>query len=838
MKRLTRIVVGIVCFLLVVSILLTVIGVVNVRRSFPQTAGELKISGLEAQVDVYRDKFGVPHIYATTQHDLFFAQGYVHAQDRFWQMDFWRHIGSGRLSEMFGESQVETDTFLRTLGWARVAQQELDSLDSTSLSILNAYTDGINAYLENHKGSALSLEYSILKLLNASYQPEPWLPLHSLTWAKAMAWDLRGNMEDEIARANLLKVLTPKQVDELYPPYPSDHPYIVASEELGVRKSESDFQSLASNLRNLSSYLPLTSLQARIAALDSLLGPAGAGIGSNSWVISGKLTATGMPMLANDPHLGIQMPSIWYEIGLHCVTKSASCPVEVTGFSFAGTPGVIIGHNDRIAWGFTNVGPDVIDLYIEKINPDNPNEYEVNGKWVDMTLVQETLLVAGASPVELTVRYTRHGPLIWDSEKENQDMRDKFGIELPEKFAIAMRWTALDISHTFPAIWKLDIANNWDDFRQAAAEFDVPSQNMVYADVDGNIGYQTPGKIPIRASGDGHLPVPGWTDEYEWTGFIPFEKLPYVFNPPKGYVITANNAVVSAEYPYLITNDWDYGYRAERIVEMIEKAPAPIDIAYIQKMQGDNKDLNAETLVPILMQVQLNDARLEKARAILQGWNYQEPMDSAPAALFNVFWSNLLALTFHDEIPKDFWPTGGSQYFEVMRSLVKNPNSPWWDNLATPEVETMEVIFQKAFAAAVDEIEKLQGKDPTKWNWGDLHGAIFRNATLGESGIGPIEALFNRGPFRASGGDSIVNATSWSALEPYQVVWLPSMRMIVDLGNLGNSLTVNTTGQSGHAFHRNYIDMADLWRKIQYHAMLWDLSQIQAEAVDVLKLTP
>jgi penicillin amidase len=844
MKTIRRLLVGLISIILGLSILLGVLGFFTVRRSFPITNGEIHLSGLNGPVDIYRDGYGIPHIYASTLHDVFFAQGYVHAQDRFWQMDFWRHIGSGRLSEMFGQSQLDTDKFLRAMGWARVAQQELDSLDPTSVSILNDYAEGVNAYLADHKGSALSLEYAVLKLLNASYQPEPWTPLHSLTWAKAMAWDLRGNMEEEIARANLLKNLTPQQVDELYPPYPADNPVILPDFKLSSQGNqanaglETSISSFYSNDQQ-GIQAALDGLHQRFTSLDALLGPAGAGIGSNNWVISGKLTATGKPLLANDPHLGIQMPSIWYEIGLHCAPKNTDCNLDVTGFSFASAPGVTIGHNDRIAWGFTNVGPDVIDLYIEKINPDNPDQYEVNGQWVDMTLVNETIQVSGGQPVPITVRYTRHGPLIWDNPKQMQEVQDKWGLELPEKFAIALRWTALEPSHTFPAIWKFDIASNWDEFRAGAAEFDVPAQNLVYADVDGNIGYQTPGKIPVRSSGDGRLPVPGWTDQYEWTGYIPFEELPYAFNPPQGFIATANNAVVGAEYPYLITNDWSYGYRARRIVEMIQNAPSPIDIAYFQQMQGDDKDLNAERLMPILLQIPLTGTRLEKARSILQGWDYQDRMDSAPAALFNAFWRHLLSLTFNDDIlNQDYWPTGGDRWFEVVRGLVKDPGSPWWDIQSTPQVETMNGIFSQALSAAVDEMEKLQGKDPSRWRWGDLHTATFRNATLGESGIAPIEALFNRGPFPTAGGDSIVNATGWSTLEPYSVVWLPSMRMIVDFSNLQNSLTVNTTGQSGHAYHRHYIDLVDLWRNIQYHSMLWERAQVEAHAEGHLKLLP
>jgi len=820
---------------LVVVILLAYI-FVTVRRSFPQTSGNLQLIGLDAPVDIYRDQFGIPQIYAQTTHDLFFAQGYVHAQDRFWQMDFWRHTGSGRLSEMFGDSTLDTDKFLRTLGWARVVQQELKEIDPENLAYLQAYSEGVNAYLDDHKGSALSLEYVVLKLLNPGYEPEPWSPLNTLTWAKAMAWDLGGNMDSEIERAILLKTLTPQQLDELIPPYPADKPVIVPAANTAVKLNLQP--PLASSTRLWANVNPtLLDISRKFNALDDLLGSSGAGLGSNNWVISGKLTSTGMPLLANDPHLAAQMPSIWYEIGLHCQPKGPDCPFDVTGFSFAGVPSVIIGHNDRIAWGLTNVGPDVQDLYIEKVNPQNPNQYEVNGQWVDMQLVQETIQVGGGDPVPLTVRYTRHGPIISETYLP-ADFTDKAGIELPSPYVVALRWTALEPSKVFEAIFGFNRAQNWDEFRQAARGFAAPAQNLVYADVDGNIGYQMPGWVPIRANGDGSLPVPGWTDDYEWNGYIPFEQLPFAFNPPQGYLATANNAVVGFDYPYLITTVWDYGFRAQRIVDMIETAPKPIDIAYIQQMQGDDKNLNAQNLVPVLLQIPLNDSRLENARQILDGWDYQETMDSSSGALFQSFWKHLLADTFQDDLPEDYWPGGDSRWFEVIRNLVQQPDSPWWDVQTTPQVEQRDQIFKQAFSEAVDELESSQGKNPSGWSWGALHTLTFVNQSLGESGVAPIEALFNRGPFQTSGSSSIVNATGWNASRSYKVTSLPSMRMIVDLSDLENSLSIHTTGESGHAYHPNYVDMADMYRNIQYLPMLWERSQVEAHAKTHLQLAP
>jgi penicillin G amidase len=848
-------------------------------QSFPQVNGELQVAGLDGAVDIYRDGMGIPHIYAANVHDLFFAQGYVHAQDRFWQMDFWRHIGSGTLSEMFGKGQVETDAFLRTLGWRQLAEQEYKQLSPEAKAILDAYTEGVNAYIAEREPVELSLEYLILTgLLNRDYVVEPWTPVNSLTWGKAMAWDLGGNMDDEIERAILLKTLTPEQLGELYPPYPDDYPVIVS--EIGDQSSVNSEQlPVASHQWTVASEqlaaVDYQSLAKNIALLDKVLGPRGSEIGSNSWVVSGKLTDTGKPLLANDMHLGIQMPSIWYENSLHCLPRDEACPFDVIGFSFAGVPGVVAGHNDRIAWGFTNLGPDVQDLFIEKVNPDNPDQYEVNGQWVDFKTRKEIINVAGGDPVEITVRLTRHGPVVSDTygslkddvsdEKPKastyqdiskggksanssrntdippQPFKDQAGIELPEHYVMALSWTALTPDTPFEALWNFNKAQNWEEFRAAARHWSVPAQNLIYADVDGNIGYQTPGIIPMRKKGDGSLPVPGWNSEYDWLGSIPFDELPYVYNPESGYVVTANNQANPRDYPYLLTFEWDYGQRADRIADMIENAPGKIDIDYIKQMHGDSKSLNAEVLVPVLLSVELEPELAALREQYLASWDYQETIDSTSALLFEAFWWGLLTDTFSDDLPEEYWPAGGSRWYVVMRDLVQQPDSLWWDDKTTTDkVETRDDIFAQAFSKATQCQSCIDqfGTDISKWKWGEIHSSTFRNQTLGESGIAPIEAMFNRGPFPTSGGKSIVNATGWTVGESFEVNWLPSEREIVDLSNLDNSIAIYTTGQSGHAYHPHYIDMALPWTQLEYAPMWWDKESVIADAEGYLRLVP
>ncbi len=862
MKKLGRILGRLMIGVVIIALLLTAVGLFYFKsylpntvapQSFPQISGTLLVVGLNGTVDIYRDNMGIPHIYAVTAHDLFFAEGYVHAQDRFWQMDAWRHIGSGTLSEMFGKGQVSTDAFLRTLGWAETAQQEYQQLSPDSKAILDAYTDGVNAYLKDHSGTALSLEYAILKLLSPDYKITPWTAVNSLTWGKAMAWDLRGNMDQEIERAVLLKTLTPQQVDELLPPYPADNPVIVNKIGTGTPAS-STTQDAPFQIPDAT----LSALEHNASLLNAALGPASNGIGSNSWAVSGSLTTTGKPILANDEHLEIQMPSIWYQIDLHCMPKSAQCPYEVGGFSFAGVPGVIVGHNDKIAWAYTDNYGDVMDLFIEKVNPDNPNQYMENGQWVNFQTRKETINVSGGSPVTITVRSTDHGPVISDTygplKDTNTDNAPDFvpfkdnnglgsiGRALPNQYVIALEWTALKPSSPFEAIFGFDKAQNWDDFRKAAQYFHVPSQNLTYADVYGNIGYQMPGDIPIRKSGDGRYPVPGWTGQYDWTGYIPFDQLPYTFNPSEGYIVTANNEVISPQnYPHLLTKDWDYGFRANRITEMIKNAPGKIDIAYIQKMQGDDLDSNAAVFVPLLQQLSNqfsgNDAT---ALDLLKNWDGQAKADSAPAAVFESFWSHLLSNTFHDDLPKKYWPDDGSQWNEVMRNLAKNPADPFWDDKTTKNViETRDDILKKSWSQAVSEMEGKFGSDMSKWSWGQIHTATFQNQTLGTTGIGLIDSLFDRGPFPVSGGSNIVNATAWANVgQDYNVTDLPSMRMIVDLSNLSNSLTVHTTGESGHAYNKHYDDMIKMWAAIQYYPMLWDQQTVIGQTEGHLQLIP
>lgn len=828
----------------VVTVLAVVVAgltVWSVRRALPTLDGELTLTGLSAPVTVRRDAHGIPQIYAKTSDDLYRAQGFVHAQDRFWEMDFRRHVTAGRVSELFGESQLETDKYLRTMGWRRVAEQEVALLAPESRKGLEAYAAGVNAWLAANTdvegdgfaaSGALSLEYGILGLQNSDYVIERWSPVDSLAWLKAMAWDLRGNMEAEIRRAALqAEGLAKEQVDQLYPAYPIDRnlPIVTGG---AIVNGAFDAKATAPAAPTVPPATPLAALAAdglndmadALAGLPGLMGNAdGDGIGSNSWVISGKLTATGKPILANDPHLSPSQPGIWYQMGLHC-----ECGTDVAGFTFSGVPGVVIGHNANIAWGFTNLDPDVIDMYLEQVEGD---KVKVGDAWEPLTTRQEVLKVAGGDDVTITVRTSKHGPLLSDASESLK--------KLGGQYAIAMRWTALDPGRTGDAVFAINKAADWDEFRAAAALFEVPAQNIVYADVAGNIGYQSPGRIPVRGKGDGKWFAPGWDPAYDWTGFIPFNELPSVLNPERGYVVTANQAVIGDQYQQHLTDDWSYGYRSQRIYDMIGAAGAKITLDDVQKQQFDNRNGFAPTLIPALQKAPRQaPSQVEKnADALLVDWDFQQGEDSAAAAYYNAIWKNLLGLTF-DELGEDYAADGGDRWFEVVRGLLNSPEDKWWDAKGTPAVEKRDDMLAQAMSAAVKELSEAQGEDPKQWRWGAMHTLTPTHATFGESGIGPIEWLFNRDTVGVSGGDAIVNATGWSAGKGYEVDAVPSMRMIVNLADLDDSRWIQLTGNSGHAFHDNYADQLELWRTGQTLPFRFAKATIEKESTNTQTLKP
>lgn len=892
----------------------------TVRASFPETSGTLQLKGLSGPVKVSRDANGIPQIYAETTEDLYRAQGFVQAQDRFWEMDVRRHLTAGRLSEMFGDGQVETDAFVRTMGWRKVAQEEYDTkLSAATKKVLQAYSEGVNAYLKDHQGKSLSVEYAALEFEN-DYKPEQWTPVDSVAWLKAMAWDLRGNMQDEIDRSLASTRLSPKQIEQLYPAYPygRNKPIVEggavdpATKAFDPKATPTAGQSGqngqdgqpgrngqnnrngqagqngqngqagqngAQNGQNGGAGTPattggagaanglktgLSSLSNTLDKIPALLGPSGNGIGSNSWVVSGKYTTTGKPLLANDPHLAPQLPSLWYQMGLHCTKTGPACQYDVAGYTFAGMPGVVIGHNKDISWGMTNLGADVSDLYLEKVTADS---YLYDGKQLPFATRKEKIKVAGGKDREFTIRTTANGPVVSDRNTELGKVGQDAPVQDPapdraEGYAVSLRWTALDAGRSMDALLELNRAADFTQFRKAAAGFEVPSQNLVYADTKGHIGYQAPGRIPLR-KGDGRYPAPGWDPAYKWTGWIPQDQLPWELDPERGYVVTANQAVIDKKYPYNLTSDWGYGVRSQRINDLIQskiKDGGKISTDDMQKMQMDNTSEIAKLLTPYLLKIELKGANeretkyVREAQKLLQGWDYTQEADSAAAAYFNAVWRNTLKLAFGNKLPKELrvkdqclrvrpandagpqedldgnarlvtecgerdadsaQPDGGDRWFEVIRSILDKPEDDWWKfgTRSNPGASNRDELLARAMKDARWELTSKLGKDVNSWSWGRLHQLTLKNQTLGKEGPGIVQWVLNRGPWNLAGGEAAVNASGWNAAGGYEAVWVPSMRMVVNLDDLDKSRWINLTGASGHAYNEHYYDQTDKWAK-------------------------
>ncbi|WP_227464221.1 penicillin acylase family protein [Nocardioides lijunqiniae] len=821
--------------------------VVLARRPLPQTTGELVLPGLTGEVEVVRDEHGIPQLYADTLDDLMRGQGYVHAQERFFEMDVRRHATAGRLAEMFGEDALETDLYVRTMGWRRVAERELALVEPSTRTALEAYAAGVNAFLAESSPTETALEYTVLNAGGLDYHPEDWTAVDSLAWLKAMAWDLRGNMAEEIDRVLTADAVGARRAAELYPAYPyAEHAPIVQQGAVvdGVFEQDATTGGTRNPQRapfTAAQRAPLAALGEGLARMPSWLGR-GEGLGSNSWVVDGEHSATGEPLLANDPHLGVGIPGVWMQMGLHCRRVGPECPLDVAGFTFSGVPGVIIGHNADIAWGFTNLGPDVTDLFVERVRGDT---WRYDGRRRPLKVRTETVEVAGGDDVELTVRETDHGPLVSDVDEAVARVAGVAGSRRsgPERdeYAVALSWTALQPGTTADAILGLNAATDWDSFRDAAADFAVPAQNLVYADRAGHIGYQAPGLVPIRRSGnDGTVPSAGWRPENDWTGeFVPYDGLPRVLDPDEGFLVTANQAVIGEDdYPYFLTGDWDRGYRSERIRrELLDDGE--LSVADMGSLQLDDRHPLAPVLTPYLLDVRLRSGYADDGQRLLRGWDFRQQADSGAAAYFNVVWRNLLELTFHDELTGDQRPDGGSRWMGVVEQLLERPRSPWWDDVTTDDVvETRDDVLAAAQLAARDELTSRISPDAGEWRWGDLHRLDLRSTTLGESGIGPVERMVNRGGWEVGGGAATVDATGWDAREGYGVVTAPSMRMVVSLGDLDESRWVNLTGVSGHPFSAHHTDQTDVWAAGGSLPWVFSREAVLDAGADTLTLVP
>ena len=760
---------------LVAVIVLIVVALIGgyfwLRTSLPDYDGTVALAGLDTEVEIIRDQAAIPHIFAETAADGYFALGYAHAQDRLWQMEMNRRTGQGRVAEIAGRAGLGIDKLVRTLGFYRLAEEIVGGLDADTIATLEAYAAGVNAYLDNH-GGALPIEFLI-----TGVDPEPWRPADSVVWGKVMTLQLSGNWLDERTRLRMSRRLSPQQIDDLWPDNSGDGPTTLAS--LGTLHR--DVAGLAGDRP------PPAMLQTK-------------GL-SNEWVVDGRRTASGKPLLANDPHLGYTAPNLWY------LARIVTPEFELVGATVPGVPIVLLGRNNRIAWGLTTTEGDVSDLYVERLVSGTNDQYETPVGPALFDTRDEVIKVRGGDDVSLTIRSTRHGPVVSDLW-----LRDDLPIAKQNVLALKAAFLRGD-DMTAQAMLRLNRAGSWSHFRDALQEYQAPQQNFAYADIDGNIGFITPGLVPIRAKGDGWVPVPGWSNDYEWTGYIPFRNLPQTFNPPTGQIVNANNKVVPANYPYFVSRDWADPYRAIRIDEMLDEQ-GKYDRDMFVDMQGDNLSGAARELLPVLLAVPATSDQSKAVRAILADWDYVMDTESAAPLIFTAWLRELDRALFADELGDLF-----KQYWALHPKVVLNVlqrRQVWCDDIETAETETCESRVRRALAWAVDDLSFRYGLDPDDWRWGEAHPAVFENQLLS---FVPILRAFANLETEVGGGTFTVdrNAVDVSNREaPYAAVHGGGYRVVYDLDDLSKSLFIQATGQSGNILSPEYSSLLDRWRDFDY----------------------
>lgn len=833
MRFLRVFVLGLILVILVVFVAGAALFIDTTRAPLPVVDGNLTVPGLTAQVQVLRDSHGVPHIYASNLHDLYFAQGFTQAQERWWQMEFFRHVARGAVQELTGrqESLLGTDIFLKTVGLYRAAERDYALLGDEGKVLMDAFTAGVNAYIGGRAADDLAMEYRLLGLTGVSITVQSWSPADSIAWGKVIAWQLTNTYQQELTRQLMLDALSSEMIADYFPDYPYDlHVTSVLEDDLPLMRTGLTMAGSVHAGEELSG-LGWTS-----AAQDM-------GIGSNAWAATRAMTENGTAIFANDPHLSVMMPSIWFEVGLHCLPVTEDCPLDAVGFTFSPLPGIIAGHNGRIAWGITNLGGDLQDLYRLRINPANPLQYEWNGTWRDLTVREEIVRFGnGAPPLTIQVRETHLGPIIND----HQAGENSFNNVDP----VALRWTGHEPSLLWEGVIGMNLATGWTEFRAALEKFDIPAVNFIYADSAGNVGYVMPGRIPIRAAGhNGLLPVEGWTDAYEWRGFIPYEAMPAMLNPDRDYVLTANQAPVPPAYyddlaarygadtHYAFGYQFSPGYRAQRIDDLLNELQ-PLTVERFRQIQTDNYAPSSESVLSYIGNLFIEDAAVADVRDWLRGYDRVERADSPYAALYAILIRRILINTFADQLPDGVQPAL-RQVFAIQR-LLEQPDNLWWDDAGTPDrVETRDDILLKSLAEANREAVERMGADRTSWSWGGLHTITYINNPLGMSGIDLIEGIFNRGAFPVSGGEEVINATGWSAsADDYTARSLPSFRMIIDLHNPDTSLSANSTGSSGHPYSPYYDDQIAVWLEGDYKPLWFSRSAVERNTRHRLILMP
>jgi len=779
------------------------------QRVLPQVSDTWALPGLKAEVQIERDAHGIPTIRAASVNDALYGLGVAHAQDRLWQMETHRRIGAGRLSEAFGEKALDTDKFLRTLGVRQVAAAQWAHSSEASRQAVLAYTAGVNAVIERLK--ARPPEFVILGI-----QPEPWTPVDSLSWAVMMAWDLSGNWQTELIRLRLAMKLPKERIDQLLPPYPGDAvpasaDYVALYRQLGL-----DGHGPAAQATSESQLLRVMA-----AAPESEV----EGVGSNSWVLAGSRTTTGKPLLASDPHLKLSTPALWY------FARLEAPGLKMAGATMPGVPGVLMGQNEHIAWGFTDTGPDVQDTYLERINPGDGQLYQTPEGWAAFATRTEVIKVKGQADVTHTVRSTRHGPVISDTAAAGV-ADEALGPKGQPGYAIALRWTGLDTDNdTVSTLLAMDAASSVEAFVQASSRWIVPQQNMAVADDAGHIALVSPGRVPLRKPENdlkGLAPAPGWDARYDWDGFLPVQALPQVRDPSSGYVANANQKITPPNYPHHISHQWALPYRHERIVQMIE-AQATHSLADLQRMHGDVKSLAAARLLPRILKAQSSHPLAAAAQTQLKGFDGTMAADRAAPLIYWAWHRQLSRLVLADEMGEALYERllGQRGYFDALEGVLARDDGWWCDNKATPAVETCADQINQAFTAALIELQALQGDDVSKWQWGRAHQAKSEHRPF--SNVKLLARWFEqRHPV---GGDSYTVNVSKVSMRPdpatgefYLDEHGPSLRGRYDLADRRQSRVIHSTGQSGIPWSPLYRSFGPLWVQVE-GVPLWPAPQ-------------
>ena len=796
---------------------------VLLTRTVPALDGNARLPGLTAPVEVLFDRYAIPHIYARDPDDAWAAVGYLHARERLWQMEVYRRATGGRLSEIFGPVTIPADRRFIGLGLRRAAAVEWQTATPQVRSALEHYAAGVNAATAAMGRWQRPPEFLLLGLT-----PEPWTPVDTLAVARLLAWRLAENRRGELVRGRLTRAIGAAEANLLLGKLPPDAPAILDGRGASSPALEAAHPLSGDDDPKVASAMP--------PGLEWLEVTARAG-GSNSWVVAGSRTRSGRPLLANDPHLQMEMPSIWYEV--HVVAAG----LDVAGVTLPSAPFVIIGHNRRVAWGLTNSSADVVDFYVEDVDM-TARKYLYRGQWLPLTSTKVPISVRGQpQPDMFEVFSTRHGPLVatetaWE---EPPDLAALSGRIQPRP--LALRWEAVTQGETAGAFESIDRAGNWTAFLEGVRRFGAPSQNFVYADVEGHIGYAMSGRLPVRVGSDGGTPVPGWTGEFEWAGTVPPEKMPAFLDPPSGAIVTAN-AEIDRRWPVAMTRDWTAPFRTERILQMLGTR-GDLGADDMRTMQLDVRSMAADRVLAAVEAARKSPA-FDKAEPEaklgvdrLRLWDRR--VDGRPVvALFEAFQRALWRRTFADEMPADvfaqFFEYGLAERYAGIFQIIDDPTSHWWNDIATVDRrETRDDIVLLASADAVIGLRTKFG-DETNWGWDRLHALTFRHA-LSSGGLA-LNWAFSRGPVPMVGDASTVRKASVDMRSPYNVVDVSSYRQVLDVGNWDQSLAVNTTGQSGNTMSPYYFDQNRLWRSGNYRTFSFTRAAIAKAQAGRLLLTP